>query len=126
LLRLRQHSLSKPALVVGCVPEYQGEILLCRAIEPRLGYWTLPAGIIENGESLQAGAGAESLEVALVDEVDIPWGEWLLEPSTLRSSGTWKIGALDAKVSFFTTSITNLKPLHRSGKITRSWVNVSE
>ena len=61
--------------MVGCVPEYQGEILLCRAIEPRLGYWTLPAGIIENGESLQAGAGAESLEVALVDEVDIPWGE---------------------------------------------------
>ena len=107
-----------PRLIVGCVPEYQGKILLCRrAIEPRLGFWTLPAGFMENGESLQAaaaresmeealakveigsllaivhvlhahqvhvvfrarlldpnvGAGAESLEVALFDENEIPW-----------------------------------------------------
>lgn len=107
-----------PKLVVGCVPEYQGRILLCRrAIEPRHGFWTIPAGFMENGESLQAaaaresleealakveigsliaivhvlhaqqvhvmfrarlldpnvGAGAESLEVGLFDEADIPW-----------------------------------------------------
>ena len=45
-----------PRVVVGCVPEWQGRILLCRrAIMPRLGYWTTPAGFLENGESLQAG-----------------------------------------------------------------------
>jgi ADP-ribose pyrophosphatase YjhB (NUDIX family) len=54
-----------PRLVVGCVPEYQGKILLCRrAIEPRLGYWTLPAGFMENGESMQGGAMRESMEEA--------------------------------------------------------------
>jgi len=109
-----------PRLVVGCVPELEGRILLCkRAIEPRRGYWTLPAGFMENGETLQQaaaresaeealarveigsllaivhvlhahqvhvffrarlaraefGAGPESLEVALVDPVDIPWSD---------------------------------------------------
>ena len=47
------------------MPEWQGRILLCRrAIEPRRGYWTIPAGFLENGESLQAGAARESLEEA--------------------------------------------------------------
>jgi len=55
-----------PRLIVGCVPEYDGKILLCkRAIEPRLGYWTLPAGFMENGESLQMAAARESMEEAL-------------------------------------------------------------
>ena len=55
-----------PRLVVGCVPEYEGRILLCRrAIEPRLGYWTVPAGFMENGETLQQAAARESQEEAL-------------------------------------------------------------
>jgi ADP-ribose pyrophosphatase YjhB (NUDIX family) len=55
-----------PRLVVGCVPEWQGRILLCkRAIEPRRGYWTTPAGFMENGETLQGAAARESLEEAL-------------------------------------------------------------
>ena len=46
-----------PKLVVGCVPEHEGRILICkRAIEPRLGYWTIPAGFMENGETLQQAA----------------------------------------------------------------------
>jgi ADP-ribose pyrophosphatase YjhB (NUDIX family) len=54
-----------PRVIVGCVPEWQGRILLCRrAIEPRRGYWTIPAGFLENGESLQSGAARESLEEA--------------------------------------------------------------
>ena len=54
-----------PKLVVGCVPEWQGRILLCRrAIEPRYGYWTLPAGFMENGESAGQGALRETLEEA--------------------------------------------------------------
>jgi len=107
-----------PKIVAGCVPENEGRILLCRrAIEPRRGYWTIPAGFMENGETTQDaarresieeamadveigsllavvhvlhadqvhvmfrarlpkaefGAGAESLEVVLMDEADIPW-----------------------------------------------------
>ncbi len=54
-----------PRLVVGCVPEWQGRILLCqRAIPPRRGYWTTPAGFMENGETLQGAAARESLEEA--------------------------------------------------------------
>jgi ADP-ribose pyrophosphatase YjhB (NUDIX family) len=57
-----------PKLVVGCVPEYDGRILLCRrAIEPRHGYWTIPAGFMENGETTQEGARRESQEEALAD-----------------------------------------------------------
>lgn len=109
-----------PKLVAGCVPEWNGQILLCRrAIEPRRGFWTVPAGFMENGETLMAaaareaveeaqaeveigsllvifhalrahqvhvffrarlaeprfGVGAESLEVKLVEERDVPWDE---------------------------------------------------
>jgi ADP-ribose pyrophosphatase YjhB (NUDIX family) len=54
-----------PLLVLGCVPEWQGKILLCRrAIEPRLGFWTVPAGFMENGETLQAAAARECYEEA--------------------------------------------------------------
>jgi ADP-ribose pyrophosphatase YjhB (NUDIX family) len=54
-----------PKLIVGCVPEHEGRILLCRrAIEPRLGFWTIPAGFMENGETTQDGARRESLEEA--------------------------------------------------------------
>ena len=57
-----------PRLVVGCVPEHAGLILLCRrAIEPRRGYWTVPAGFMENGETLQQAAARESREEALAD-----------------------------------------------------------
>ncbi len=54
-----------PRLVVGCVAEYDGRILLCRrAIEPRYGFWTLPAGFMENGETTAQGAARETLEEA--------------------------------------------------------------
>ncbi len=55
-----------PKIIVGCVPEYEGRILLCRrAIEPRHGFWTFPAGFMENGETMQQGAARESWEEAL-------------------------------------------------------------
>src|SRR5258708_13169726 len=55
-----------PLLVLGCVPEWQGKVLLCRrAIEPRLGFWTVPAGFMENGETMQAAAARECYEEAL-------------------------------------------------------------
>ncbi len=107
-----------PKMVVGCIPEWEDRILLCRrAIEPRYGLWTLPAGFMENSETAAEAAaretreeaeaqveigtlfslynlphinqvyllfrarllnlayapGAESLEVALFHEAEIPW-----------------------------------------------------
>lgn len=57
-----------PKIVVGCVPERDGEILLCRrAIEPRRGYWTVPAGFMELGETLKEGAARETLEEACAE-----------------------------------------------------------
>jgi ADP-ribose pyrophosphatase YjhB (NUDIX family) len=57
-----------PRIIAGCVPEWDGKILLCkRAIEPQHGFWTLPAGFMENGETLQAAAARESMEEALAD-----------------------------------------------------------
>lgn len=107
-----------PLIVAGCIPVWEDRILLCRrAIEPRHGLWTLPAGFMEKGETTPQAAqretleeacarvrvealytvfnlphidqvymmfraqlcdldfapGAESLEVALFTEADIPW-----------------------------------------------------
>lgn len=115
-----------PKLVVGAIPEWEdGRILLCRrAIEPRHGLWTLPAGFMENGETTAQAAvretleeamariaigelysmfnlayidqvhllfrarlldmdfapGAESLDVQLFEERDIPWDELAFRP----------------------------------------------
>ena len=54
-----------PINVVGTVPVWGEQVLLCRrAIEPRLGLWTLPAGFLELGESTADGARRETLEEA--------------------------------------------------------------
>jgi ADP-ribose pyrophosphatase YjhB (NUDIX family) len=57
-----------PKLVVGCVPTHGDRILICkRGIEPRLGFWTICAGFMENGETLEEGAAREAREEAQVD-----------------------------------------------------------
>jgi ADP-ribose pyrophosphatase YjhB (NUDIX family) len=54
-----------PKMVVGCIPEWEDKVLLCRrAIEPRQGLWTVPAGFMENGETTVQGALRETLEEA--------------------------------------------------------------
>lgn len=54
-----------PKIVVGSVALWEDKILLCkRAIEPRKGYWTLPAGYMELGESAEEGARREAWEEA--------------------------------------------------------------
>lgn len=54
-----------PKIVVGCIPEWKDRILMCRrAIEPRHGLWTLPAGFLENHETVTQGAARETLEEA--------------------------------------------------------------
>jgi ADP-ribose pyrophosphatase YjhB (NUDIX family) len=60
-----------PKIVVGCIPEYEDKILLCRrAIEPRYGLWTLPAGFMENDETTEQAAIRETHEEACAN-VDI-------------------------------------------------------
>ena len=54
-----------PKLIIGCIAEWDGQILLCRrAIEPRHGWWTLPAGFMENAETTEQAALRETLEEA--------------------------------------------------------------
>lgn len=54
-----------PRVIVGCIAEWEDRVLLCkRAIEPRYGLWTVPAGFMENGETTADGALRETLEEA--------------------------------------------------------------
>lgn len=54
-----------PKVVVGTIPVWGPQVLLCRrAIEPRYGLWTLPAGFLELGETTREGAARETLEEA--------------------------------------------------------------
>jgi ADP-ribose pyrophosphatase YjhB (NUDIX family) len=70
-----------PRPVVGTIPVWNDEVLLCkRAIEPRHGFWTLPAGFMEIGETTAEGARRETLEEAcarvemgpLFSMIDVP------------------------------------------------------
>ena len=63
--RIHYHN---PKIVAGCIPEWEGQILLCRrAIEPRIGLWTFPAGFMELGESTEQAAVRETMEEAQAD-----------------------------------------------------------
>jgi ADP-ribose pyrophosphatase YjhB (NUDIX family) len=54
-----------PKIVVGSVVAEGSRVLLCRrAIEPRRGFWTLPAGYLEMNETIEEGARREALEEA--------------------------------------------------------------
>lgn len=61
-----------PKVVAGSLPVSGGRVLLCkRAIEPRYGYWTLPAGFMENDETLTEAAARETQEEALAEVTDL-------------------------------------------------------
>ncbi len=61
-----------PKIVTGCVVTHEDKVLLCkRAIEPRLGSWTLPAGFMENNETIQQGAARETYEEATATVADL-------------------------------------------------------
>lgn len=144
-----------PKLVIGAIPEWEDEILLCRrAIEPRHGLWTLPGGFMENGETAAEAAvretyeeanaritiehlysmyslpyidqvhllfrarlldldfspGAESLEVRLFRETDIPWDEIAFRPIKLSLQHYFA----DRKCGEFTLHVGDLhQPLSR-------------
>ncbi|MBB3168230.1 NUDIX hydrolase [Simiduia aestuariiviva] len=61
-----------PRIITGTLPVYDDQILLCkRAIEPRHGLWTLPAGFMENGETTEQGAIRETWEEASANVNDL-------------------------------------------------------
>ena len=71
-----------PKLVVGALAQWEDRILLCRrAIEPRHGFWTLPAGFMENDETTAQAAARETAEEArarievgeLYTMIDVPY-----------------------------------------------------
>jgi len=54
-----------PKVVAGCIPHWGDQILLCkRAIQPRVGFWTVPAGFMENNETIEQAAMRETDEEA--------------------------------------------------------------
>ena len=54
-----------PRVIAGTLPIWRDQVLLCkRAIAPREGYWTLPAGFLENSETIAEGAARETMEEA--------------------------------------------------------------
>lgn len=61
-----------PKIIAGCIVTWHEQILLCqRAIEPRRGLWTIPAGFMENGEGVAEGAARETLEEACAKICDM-------------------------------------------------------
>lgn len=57
-----------PRIIAGTLPVWEDKVLLCRrAIEPRKGFWTLPAGFMENGETTSEAAARETIEEAEAD-----------------------------------------------------------
>ena len=62
-----------PKIVAGTLPVWKDRVLLCkRSIEPRYGTWTLPAGFMENGETVEQGAARETIEEAQ-SKMPAPW-----------------------------------------------------
>ena len=52
-----------PHIIVGCLPIWKNKIMLCkRGIEPRMGFWNLPGGFMENNETIKQGATREMKE----------------------------------------------------------------
>jgi len=61
-----------PKIITGCIATWNEKILLCRrAIEPRRGLWTMPAGFMENNETAQYGAARETMEEAQAQVSDL-------------------------------------------------------
>lgn len=98
-----------PRVVVGSVATWEERVLLCRrAIEPRLGLWTLPAGYLELGESTEEGARREAWEEALarievtdllalydlrhIDQVQVFFRARLLDPQVAAGPESLEVG----------------------------------
>ena len=100
-----------PKIVVGTIPVINQQVLLCqRAIEPGSGMWTLPAGFMENGETMAQGAARETLEeacaaVELIEPVyclvDIPHIGQIHDFYRAHLTGTFQAGHETLAVRLF-------------------------
>ena len=85
-----------PKVVAGCLLVWKDKILLCkRATEPRAGYWTLPAGFLENQESIEEGALRETEEEAK------------LRVSNVKLFTVLSVPHIDQIYTFFTGKVVN-------------------
>lgn len=104
----RVHYLN-PRVVVGALATWEDKVLLCRrAIEPRQGLWTLPAGYLELAESTEEGAKREAWEEALarievtallalydlrhIDQVQVFFAARLLDPQVAAGPESLEVG----------------------------------
>ena len=86
-----------PRMIVGCLPRWEDKVLLCkRSNEPRSGKWTLPAGFLENGESVEAGALRET------------WEETNAEVEIVRLLSLYSIPSIGQVYLFFLADLKNL------------------
>jgi ADP-ribose pyrophosphatase YjhB (NUDIX family) len=101
-----------PKVVVGAVCRWQDRVLLCRrAIEPRAGFWVVPAGYLERGESTEEGARREAWEeagariditgllavynVVRIGQVQLFYGARLLDPQVVAGPETLELDLFD-------------------------------
>jgi ADP-ribose pyrophosphatase YjhB (NUDIX family) len=101
-----------PKIVVGAVCRWQDRVLLCRrAIEPRAGFWVVPAGYLERGESTEDGARREASEeagarieltgllalynVVRIAQVQLFYGARLLDPNLVAGPETLELDLFD-------------------------------
>ena len=86
-----------PKIVAGVVAVWQDSILMCRrAIEPRIGFWTLPAGFMENNETIAQGAAREAREEPPVGQsVHRRWAHCL--PPGLATSHSRTVWSCEAE-----------------------------
>ena len=79
-----------PKIIVGCIPAWENRVLLCRrAIEPRYGLWTVPAGFMENGETTLQGAVPTIAQTGLTEalEATLTPEQWLRRIIEARQAG---------------------------------------
>ena len=105
-----------PRIVVGSVVRHQGKVLLCRrAIEPRRGFWTVPAGYLEMNETPEDGARRAAREEALahlrlgellavysvphLSQVQLIWRAELLDPGA--GAALFGVGEESLEVELF-------------------------
>jgi ADP-ribose pyrophosphatase YjhB (NUDIX family) len=101
-----------PKIVVGSIVRHEGMILMCRrAIEPRRGYWTIPAGFLELNETPEDGARREAMEEACaslriesllavysvprLSQVQIIYRASLAEPAYAAGEESLEVGLFD-------------------------------
>lgn len=100
---------SNPKVMVGSVAHWQGNVLLVRRdIEPRRGYWTLPAGFMENRETTEEGARREAREesgaeleiehllavynIPRISQVQVIYAARLISPDVFAGDETSEVG----------------------------------